>query len=254
MQSTQLTPFCFGENLVRVFADDNGDPWFVAKDVAKALEYPETTISNMNKAIQHVPDEWKGRYPIPTPSGIQEMLTLSEQGLYFFLGRSDKPKALPFQKWLAGEVVPSIRKTGRYEKLGRKAADIELPAEMPQEALALKPAMRQKLIRDAIRLASLDSGDSARAIHWFAELCKTVAAAPAAPPSGYDKVRAFYYQRCQPAPGVKTRSSTLYEAFRRWHSGQSGNLPSRKIFGSCMKEFARYCRSNGSVFEGVCLK
>lgn len=44
------------------------------------------------------------------------MLTLSEQGLYFFLGRSDKPKALPFQKWLAGEVLPAIRKTGKYEK------------------------------------------------------------------------------------------------------------------------------------------
>jgi prophage antirepressor-like protein len=35
--------------------------------------------------------------------------------LYFFLGRSDKAKALPFQKWLAGEVLPAIRKTGRYE-------------------------------------------------------------------------------------------------------------------------------------------
>lgn len=43
------------------------------------------------------------------------MLTLTEQGLYFFLGRSDKPAALPFQKWLAGEVLPSIRKTGGYQ-------------------------------------------------------------------------------------------------------------------------------------------
>lgn len=42
------------------------------------------------------------------------MLTLSESGLYFFLARSDKPTALPFQKWLAGDVVPSIRKHGIY--------------------------------------------------------------------------------------------------------------------------------------------
>lgn len=42
------------------------------------------------------------------------MAVLSEPGLYFFLGRSDKPKALPFQKWLAGDVLPTIRKTGRY--------------------------------------------------------------------------------------------------------------------------------------------
>ena len=45
------------------------------------------------------------------------MHTFSEQGLYFFLGRSDKPTALPFQKWLAGDVLPSIRKTGGYGKI-----------------------------------------------------------------------------------------------------------------------------------------
>lgn len=38
-----------------------------------------------------------------------------EPGLYWFLGRSDKPKALPFQKWIYGEVLPSIRKTGGYD-------------------------------------------------------------------------------------------------------------------------------------------
>lgn len=42
------------------------------------------------------------------------MAVLSEHGLYFFLNRSDKPKALPFQKQVAGEILPSIRKTGRY--------------------------------------------------------------------------------------------------------------------------------------------
>ena len=42
------------------------------------------------------------------------MLVLYEQGLYFFLARSDKPRALPFQIWLANDVLPSIRKTGSY--------------------------------------------------------------------------------------------------------------------------------------------
>jgi prophage antirepressor-like protein len=86
----------------------NGEPQWVTKDVAEVLGYPETTISNTAKMVQHVPDEWKGRYPIPTPGGEQEMICLSEPGLYFFLARSDKPVALPFQKWIAGEVIPSI--------------------------------------------------------------------------------------------------------------------------------------------------
>ena len=94
---------------VRV-VDKDGDPWFVAKDVAEALGYQWKASAT----VGHVPEEWRGVYSVQTPSGEQEMLTLSEQGLYFFLGRSDKPAALPFQKWLAGDVLPSIRKTGSY--------------------------------------------------------------------------------------------------------------------------------------------
>lgn len=95
---------------VRV-VEQNGEPWFVAKDVARALGYSST---NMTTIFSAVPEEWKGSNPIATPGGEQEMLVISEQGLYFFLGRSDKLKALPYQKWIAGDVVPSIRKTGQY--------------------------------------------------------------------------------------------------------------------------------------------
>jgi anti-repressor protein len=101
----------FGQ--VRVI-EREGQPVIVFKDVAISLDYPESTISNIASMIQHVSDEWKGRYPIPTPGGVQEMWCLTEQGLYFFLARSDKPAALPFQKWLAGDVLPSIRKHGGY--------------------------------------------------------------------------------------------------------------------------------------------
>ncbi|MRT95110.1 phage antirepressor protein, partial [Xylella fastidiosa subsp. multiplex] len=71
-----------------------------------------------SKSISHVPSEWRGVESVSTPSGQQEVIVISEPGLYFFLGRSDKPKALPFQKWLAGEVLPSIRKTGSYAATG----------------------------------------------------------------------------------------------------------------------------------------
>ena len=88
--------------------DVNGEPWFVAKDVARALGYPESSLRQLNNLFGHVPDAWKGRNPIPTPGGIQEMLIISEQGLYFFLGRSDKSKALPYQMWVAGDVASAL--------------------------------------------------------------------------------------------------------------------------------------------------
>lgn len=96
---------------VRV-VDVNGEPWFVAKDVLRALDYADDY--NPSRAMQAIPGEWKGVHRMHTPGGGQEMLIISEQGLYFFLGRSDKPKALPYQMWVAGDVVPTIRKHGGY--------------------------------------------------------------------------------------------------------------------------------------------
>lgn len=106
---SNLIPFQFESFNVRTLVE-TGEVWVVAKDVAEALGYKWQP-----NLIGHVPEKWKGINRISTPGGNQEMSVLSEQGLYFFLGRSDKPKALPFQMWLAGEVVPSIRKQGYYE-------------------------------------------------------------------------------------------------------------------------------------------
>ena len=78
---------------VRV-VEHNGEPWFVAKDIARALDYAEQ--SNPARLFRSVPEEWKGVKQIHTPGGEQDMLIISEQGLYFFLGRSDKEAALPF--------------------------------------------------------------------------------------------------------------------------------------------------------------
>ena len=99
----------FGE--VRM-TEYNGEIAFVAKDILERLGYE--LQRGAGSYIAHVPEEWRGVHPIDTPSGTQEMAVLTEQGLYFFLARSDKPLALPFQKWIAGEVIPSIRKTGGY--------------------------------------------------------------------------------------------------------------------------------------------
>lgn len=110
MATQALRTFPFVSHSIRVVMLD-GEPWFVAKDIAEALDY---VWKGVKGTISHVPEKWRGVCSVQTPSGDQEMAIISEQGLYFFLGRSDKPKALPFQEWYAGEVLPAIRKTGRY--------------------------------------------------------------------------------------------------------------------------------------------
>jgi prophage antirepressor-like protein len=121
-ESTALQSLSFEEHPVRIVLDDSGEPRWVAKDVAEALGYSWKGIAT----IEHVPAKWRGVYSVQTPSGMQEMLCFSEQGLYWFLGRSDKDAALPFQEWIAGDVIPSIRKTGQYAVKQMTAGEILL--------------------------------------------------------------------------------------------------------------------------------
>jgi anti-repressor protein len=110
--TTDLVPFDLGEfGQLRYHLNPAGEPRFCCKDVGQALDYANMSITDL---FSHVPEEWKGLVPIQTPGGTQQMLAVSEQGLYFFLGRSDKPKALPYQMKVAGEIMPSIRRHGAY--------------------------------------------------------------------------------------------------------------------------------------------
>ena len=113
----EIEVFSNGEFRVRTSTDADGTVWFVGKDILSALEY--SAESNPARLFASVPECWSGVKRIHTRSenGVEqerEMLCLTEQGVYFFLGRSDKPKALPYQMWIAGEVMPSIRKHGVY--------------------------------------------------------------------------------------------------------------------------------------------
>lgn len=101
--------FTFKNQHVRIVLID-GDPHWVAKDVVESLDLTWSGISR----IQHVPEQWRVVTSVVTTHGTREMHTLSEKGLYFFLQRCDSPKARPFQEWLAGDVIPSIRRTGSY--------------------------------------------------------------------------------------------------------------------------------------------
>lgn len=140
---------------VRTVHDDDGTIWFVAKDVAQALEYSESSIASLQKLIAHVPEIWKGMKRFQTTSDkssarpYQDMLCLTEQGVYFFLGRSDKKKALPYQMWIAGDVVPSIRETGKYE-LDHDENDDNSPAVPVPDSTAV-PVPDSTIIKPSIQ-------------------------------------------------------------------------------------------------------
>ena len=89
--------------------EKDGEPWFVASDVCKALELGETHV-----AMRRLDDDEKDRYLIPTPGGNQESSIVNEPGLYSLVLGSRKPEAKAFKRWIPHEVTPSTRKPGGY--------------------------------------------------------------------------------------------------------------------------------------------
>ena len=87
----------------------DGEPWFVAADVCKALELEKT-----NRALSRLDDGEKGAHSVSTPGGRQRMSIISESGLYSLILGSRKPEARAFKRWITHEVIPSIRKHGAY--------------------------------------------------------------------------------------------------------------------------------------------
>ena len=109
---TALT-FHFLLKPVRVVMRD-GEPWFVARDVCRAV-----SLVNVSDALDKLDDDEKGVASTDTPGGRQEVSIISEQGLYSLVLRcrgATTAETIPwrFRRWVTGEVLREIRKTGSY--------------------------------------------------------------------------------------------------------------------------------------------
>jgi len=91
-------------------AEIDGKPYFVGTDVAKALGYnnPRDAVSRHCKGVV--------KRDTPTSSGIQSMSYINEGDLYRLIMKSKLPSAEKFESWVMDEVLPTIRKTGSYQK------------------------------------------------------------------------------------------------------------------------------------------
>jgi prophage antirepressor-like protein len=116
--------FTFRDHAVRTVTV-NGDPWFVAADACEVL-----ALNNSRQALARLDEDEKGLTTIDGSQGPREMAVVTESGLYRLIFSSRKPKARAFRRWVMQEVLPTIRKTGRYEtqREDRSRADDGTPA------------------------------------------------------------------------------------------------------------------------------
>ena len=114
---SQLSTFKFESKSICTLAINN-EPWFIAKDVCDALK-----ISNVSDALLKLDDDEKatiGLTDSQAGNGAQSISIISESGMYTLILRcrdAVKKGSVPhrFRKWVTAEVLPAIRKTGKYE-------------------------------------------------------------------------------------------------------------------------------------------
>lgn len=109
MTGLPIQSFDFQPSRLRVVMRDS-EPWFVAADVCDALG-----LDNNRQAMTRLDDDEKGVISNDTPGGKQDVTIINESGLYSLIMGSRKPEAKKFRKWVTSEVLPAIRRTGRYE-------------------------------------------------------------------------------------------------------------------------------------------
>lgn len=123
---------------IRVSADEKGELWFVAADVAKALDY-----RTANDAVRYLDIDEKDTLNQRTLGGNQDLVVINESGLYSLILRSRKPEAKAFRKWITSEVIPSIRKTGSYS-VTKNPVDVVVYSDNPLERCKALTAILEK--------------------------------------------------------------------------------------------------------------
>lgn len=132
---------------IRAFLAEDGQPWFVAKDVCAALDIQATAASRLDE------DE-KGLRLTQTPGGNQQVLCVTEPGFYRLVLRSRKPEAKAFQRWVTHDVLPALRREGGYMA--------SRDGETPEETMARAALLAQQTIdRQRRRVAELEARNAA---------------------------------------------------------------------------------------------
>ena len=132
----------FNDTAIRMVLDEQKNAWFVADDICKILGYKNTSkaVSDHCNKVYDSKDldgenELVHKITVDTKGGKQAMIAINEPDLYRLIMRSRMPDAVRFERWVVEDVLPTIRKTGKYavkRKIDYKAvtdAETVAPAE-----------------------------------------------------------------------------------------------------------------------------
>jgi prophage antirepressor-like protein len=221
MAKSVITPsvFIFQQNHVRTALQPDGSVWFAVKDVCAILN-----LTWSGATLKSIPKEWQGMLSFNTPSGVQRLRVSSEPAVSKLAFRSNKPEADAFTNWVASEVLPSIRKTGKFETAPGQEA---LPPAEPKDPNILPIRVSFLRTRD-FKTAHLKADRVGRVV--FNEACRFSQKL-------YDLARELN-NAFGPTPS-ECRGETHFDAIVRYHH-------------NAMKSFAEGVMRNAGAFVDQC--
>ena len=152
----EIVPFDFQGNAVRIVCGEDGETWFHAGDVCAVLGF-----GNPWQALDsHVDeDDLQKLEAIDALGRTQQVNYINESGMYALIFGSTKPEAKLFKRWVTHEVLPAIRKTGRYalpsEVSLQESIEINLKVDLLRSCMALYGALG---LRGQKRLTAVRKG------------------------------------------------------------------------------------------------
>lgn len=159
--NNEIQKFDFKAAVLRTLTDEEGEPWFVAKDVCDILgmSNPSMAVIALDKdeVAQIDPKDYLGS----ENRSNQAVNIVSEPGLYKLIMRSRKPEAKEFQRWVTHEVLPQIRKTGGYIPTSESDSDEDIMARAVLVAQKTIKQKNQQIIEQQTRIDELQPKASA---------------------------------------------------------------------------------------------
>jgi len=110
-----LSIFSFESHQIRTITNEQGDPWFVLRDLLDSMESSTTTTAAIDSIKQGLGDGFVADLPIQDSLGrTQQAAIVAEAAATYLLARSNTAKGRELNKFIHVEILPQIRKTGAY--------------------------------------------------------------------------------------------------------------------------------------------